>query len=169
VGTPDYVSTEQAAGKPADNRADIYALGVMLYEMTTGKLPFKGDSALSVIVQHKEKAPKDPRDINPDISAGLSRLILRCMEKEREHRYQSARELLKDLRSLSEGVEPKIFVRKVRGGLIKGRKWIGMAGTAALVLIAAVIIIWQVQRPGPSLTSELERPSLAVVYFENRG
>ena len=87
IGTPDYLSSEQAAGQPADHRADIYALGVILYEMTTGKLPFQGDTALSVITKHREAEAQDPRDINPQITEGLSGLILRCMEKNRESRY----------------------------------------------------------------------------------
>jgi tetratricopeptide (TPR) repeat protein len=167
VGTPDYISAEQAAGQPADHRADIYALGVLLYVMTTGQLPFKGDSAKSVIIQHREKVPGDPREINPEISPGLARIILCCMAKDRECRYQDARELLKDLRGISEGTEPIIAVGKARGRLFAGRKRIAVVSAAALVLVAAVIILRLTRWRGPSPTIQSERPSLAVVYFEN--
>jgi len=167
IGTPDYISSEQAAGQPADHRADIYALGVILYEMTTGQLPFKGDTALSVITKHREKAVRDPRDVNPEISLGLSRLILRCMEKDRELRYQSARELLGDLRNLSEGMAPKIASEKTHGNLFGGRKRAGIIGAASIILIAATVILWQTLGRSPSLPSKPKRPSIGVVYFEN--
>jgi serine/threonine protein kinase len=84
IGTPDYMSPEQAEGEEADQRSDIYALRVILYEMVTGSFPFKGDTAFSVALKHKTKLPQDPRKLNPDISDNLGRLILICMEKERE-------------------------------------------------------------------------------------
>jgi serine/threonine protein kinase/Tfp pilus assembly protein PilF len=167
IGTPDYLSSEQAAGQPADHRADIYALGVMLYEMTTGHLPFKGDTALSVITKHRETAAKDPRDINPTITEGLSRLILRCMEKDRELRYQNARELLGDLQSLFKGKVPEFVQVKKGRGLFSGKKWVIPLSAAALVLIAAIVIFWKIQGRTPSPSTVPERPSLGVVYFEN--
>jgi CheY-like chemotaxis protein len=103
IGTPDYFSPEQAEGEEADQRSDIYSLGVILYEMVTGSVPFEGDTALSVALKHKSQLPLDPRKLNPDVSDDLSRLILICMEKERERRYQKAEELLADLRNIEEG------------------------------------------------------------------
>jgi serine/threonine protein kinase len=167
IGTPDYLSSEQAAGQPADHRADIYALGVMLYEMTTGHLPFTGDTALSVITKHREAEARNTRDVNPEITEGLSRLILRCMEKDKELRYQSARELLQDQQSLSKGAVPKSVPARKEKGMVGGRKWVVPMSAAVLVLIAAIVILWQVQGRIPTPSAALERPSLAVVYFEN--
>jgi serine/threonine protein kinase/Flp pilus assembly protein TadD len=104
IGTPDYISPEQAEGETADQRSDIYSFGVILYEMVTGSVPFKGDTAFSVALKHKSKLPQDPRKLNPEISDNLSRLILICMEKDRERRYQSAEEILNDLHNIEEGL-----------------------------------------------------------------
>ena len=82
VGTPEYMSPEQVEGKPADQRSDIYSLGIILYEMLTGRVPFEGDTLLSVAHKQKYEQPLDPRKLNPQIAVGLSRLILVCLEKE---------------------------------------------------------------------------------------
>jgi serine/threonine-protein kinase len=84
IGTPEYMSPEQVEGKEADQRSDIYSLGIILYEMLTGKTPFGGDTALSIAVKHKTEIPKDPRNLNPQIPEELSRVILKCMEKKKE-------------------------------------------------------------------------------------
>jgi len=97
IGTPDYMSPEQVDGKEADQRADLYSLGVIIYEMVTDRVPFKGDSAMSVALKHKTEAPTIPRELNVQVPESLSRLILKCMEKDKEQRYQRAEDVLSDL------------------------------------------------------------------------
>jgi eukaryotic-like serine/threonine-protein kinase len=104
VGTLPYMSPEQLRGEPADARSDLWALGAVLYEMATGKRPFpeKVATALAADILHKAILP--PKDLNATISKGLDHLIRRCLQKDPEMRYQSARELLEVLKSL--GVAP---------------------------------------------------------------
>jgi serine/threonine protein kinase/tetratricopeptide (TPR) repeat protein len=104
IGTPAYISPEQAEGIEADQRADIYALGVVLFEMVTGSVPFKGDTALSVALKHKAVQPAEPKELNPEVSAELNSLIMICMEKDRERRYQTTKDLLSDLQNIEAGL-----------------------------------------------------------------
>jgi TolB-like protein/tetratricopeptide (TPR) repeat protein len=104
IGTPEYMSPEQVEGKETDHRSDIYSLGVILYEMLTGSPPFEGDTPLSIAVQHRSDTPKDPRDLNAQIPEDLSSVILRCLEKEKGARYQSAKELLSSLAQIEQGI-----------------------------------------------------------------
>lgn len=97
IGSVHYISPEQARGEITDDKADIYSVGVVLYEMITGKLPFESDSAVSVAIMQLQNEAVHPREINPQIPVGLEQITLRAMQKSAKDRYQSAAEMLLDL------------------------------------------------------------------------
>jgi hypothetical protein len=98
VGTPSYMSPEQAQGQPLDGRSDVYSLGVMLFEMATGRRPFQSDTPYSIAVMQVMNPPPSPKSINPSVSSALEQVILKAMKKKREDRYQTAIALAESLR-----------------------------------------------------------------------
>lgn len=97
IGSVHYISPEQAKGSLTDAKTDLYSVGVMLYEMLTGRLPFQSDNAVSVALMQLQNEPTNPREINPDIPVGLEQIIMRAMQKNQNDRYQSASEILRDI------------------------------------------------------------------------
>ncbi len=97
IGSVHYIAPEQARGDVTDGKTDIYSVGVMLYEMLTGKLPFEGDSAVTVALMQLQSTPKRPREVNPAIPVGLEQITMRAMEKQPDNRYASAAEMLSDI------------------------------------------------------------------------
>ena len=172
IGTPEYMSPEQVEGKETDQRSDIYSLGVILYEMVTGQVPFEGDTPFTIGMKHKGEIPKDPKELNAQIPDDLSLLILRCLEKDKEKRYQSAGELLSELTNIEKGIpttERVVPKRKpitskeitVTFGLKK--LFIPALVVAALVIVA--VIIWQLLPKKEAVPIPPSKPSIAVLPF----
>jgi eukaryotic-like serine/threonine-protein kinase len=117
MGTPDYISPEQVKGKRGDGRSDIYALGVMLYEMLTGKTPFQGPNPFAIMNDRLMNNPIPPREVNPDITPEVQEVIYRALEREPQNRYSTANEFAWDLEHLDQvGVadRPELRDWKVR-------------------------------------------------------
>ncbi len=106
IGTPGYMSPEQIKGKAVDGRTDIFSLGVMLYEMTTGQKPFRGQDIATILYQILNEEPIPPQKLNPDIPPGVASTILKAMSKSPYQRYENCRELLDDLKNYRPGENP---------------------------------------------------------------
>jgi eukaryotic-like serine/threonine-protein kinase len=130
LGTAQYLAPEQAKGYPVDERSDLYSVGVCLYEMLTGTVPFKGDSAVTVALKHVNEVPVEPAELVPGLPYSLNQIVLKAMAKDPGNRYQSAAEFARDLRSAREGgpVQAAAFDA---GGERTRVMAAGMAGAAA--------------------------------------
>jgi beta-lactam-binding protein with PASTA domain len=103
LGTAQYLAPEQAKGQPADERSDLYSVGVVLYEMLTGRVPFKGDTAVSVALKHVNELPPEPIALAPDLPPSLNRVVLKALAKNPDRRYNSAAQFASDLRAVVKG------------------------------------------------------------------
>ncbi|MGD8540176.1 MAG: protein kinase, partial [Candidatus Aminicenantes bacterium] len=152
IGTPEYMSPEQALGDVVDVRSDIYSLGVVLFELVTGKVPFEGTTAVSVAMKQKTELPPEPMSINDQISAEFNHLILKCLEKDPKRRYQSADEVMDEIVKVERGFPTTDSIRpeKRTSKVIPGRRMPkflvpGAIALAGLILVAGLFYFkpWQ--------------------------
>jgi TolB-like protein/tetratricopeptide (TPR) repeat protein len=150
LGTPKYMSPEQMEGKEVDRRSDLYSLGIIIYEMVTGRVPFEGETALALAFQHKTEIPIDPRELNPQLLPEFSQLILKCLEKDKEKRFQDAEELLAELKKIEKEIPitEKIRIETKRKG-IKRKRIQAFRYAGILVLISAIIVFGYFLIKGP--------------------
>ncbi|MCX6565158.1 MAG: protein kinase [Candidatus Aminicenantes bacterium] len=160
VGTPAYLSPEQARGEEADARSDIYALGVIMYEILTGRKPFTADTIAGYLEKHLHEKPKSPKTWNPGLSHRLEMTILRCLEKDPDKRFPSAGRVLQTLeeRRLPASADATKSRRRNRNRFV--------VSAAALGLTALGIYFFFLRNPAPPAPSS-DRTSVAVMYFEN--
>jgi TolB-like protein/predicted Ser/Thr protein kinase/lipoprotein NlpI len=162
MGTIAYMSAEQACGEEVDHRTDIWSLGVVLYEMFSGQLPFKGERDQSVVYSILNEKPKPVSDLRSEIPMSIAQVMSKALEKNPDERYQQVEELLDDLKSISAGIVPEeIKVRLRKAKLVRRKKAILYAGAAGLIIIAAVIALSLFTGPAEAIDS------IAVLPLEN--
>jgi serine/threonine protein kinase len=141
IGTPEYMSPEQALGEVVDQRSDIYALGIILFELLTGTLPFQGDTVVGVAIKQRTEAPPNPKSLNPQISDEVNQLILRCLEKDKDKRYQSASLLLEEINRIQRGFPTTERLIPQKPQTTSGKKPLKRAFPSVNPLIIAVVVL----------------------------
>ncbi len=175
MGTPEYMSPEQAKGIKVDPRSDLFSLGIIFYELLTGISPFKADTALATLLKRTQERAQPPAEIDPAIPKAISDVVMKCLEIDRDQRFSNAREILEDL-----GQEMPTSVRTVAPTLpplipapqaaeispfVRYRTWI--AGAAAVVFLAAVGIAFRGKIFPAKRAAPVEQASLAILPFRN--
>jgi len=174
IGTPEYMSPEQVEGKEVDPRSDIYSLGIILYEMVAGRVPFEGETPFTIGVKHKSEIPKNPKELNAQMPEDLSRLILKCLEKDKLKRYQSAAELRAEIERIEKGIptteravpERKPFTSReitVKFNLKK----VALLALVVTALAIVGVVAWRlIPQKNAAPAAKIEN-SVAVISFEN--
>jgi len=172
IGTPEYMSPEQSEATEVDHRSDVYSLGVVLYEMATSHVPFEGETALSIAMRHKGEVPRNPKQLNASIPDDLSGVILKCLEKDKDKRYQNAADVHSDLEKIEKGLpttERIILDQKpmsskditVKIGL---KKLMPPLLTGAVIVVAALAYwLFIPKKQAPSMPAR--KSSIAVLPF----
>ena len=180
IGTPEYMSPEQAVGEESDERSDIYSLGVIMFELLTGIVPFKADTAVGVAIKQKMETPPSPKAFNQQIPDEVNRMVLRCLEKEKERRYQKVEIVLDEISRILRGhpTTSKVLPSKpttspgVRPGPRSRFRVIALTVALAVILCGAGYLGYKIIGPHPipsgqGLLNITSTPPGANVFLNN--
>jgi serine/threonine protein kinase/tetratricopeptide (TPR) repeat protein len=162
IGTPAYISPEQAKAEKVDQRSDIYSLGIIIYEMLTGQRPFEADTIEGFIQKHLHEAPLSPIKIRSNIPPAFEEIILKCLAKNPGNRYQNCEEIIKDLESLKEGVffpPKKIWLQRFRRPVV--------LIALLLILVVPMYFLFFGKKTAKPLVQEAPRIVISVLPFQN--
>jgi eukaryotic-like serine/threonine-protein kinase len=172
MGTVAYMSPEQARAKELDTRTDLFSFGAVLYEMATGQMPFRGDSTAAIFDAILNRAPVSPVRLNPGVPAELERVIDKCLEKDRNLRYQHASEIRADLQRLKRdtdtgksaaATEPAPILSKRR------RLWATVGAVCAIAALVIALLLWRSKHSAVSRVDSRHPQAIAVLPFQNAG
>ena len=170
VGTPHYMSPEQARGEKLDSRSDLFSLGILFYELLTGDLPYKADTAISSLVKRSTEVARPPTEVVPEIPRALSNIVGKCLERDLTRRYQSAQEILTDLEKCggkrSQLASALATVLAVRSW--PASKWVAASAIAAGLAIAGWALRGRLTSVATAKAARGPELSLAILPFHNR-
>ncbi|PYV22350.1 MAG: hypothetical protein DMG27_18430 [Acidobacteria bacterium] len=170
LGTPDYMSPEQAKGQEVDARSDLFTLGIIFYELLTGKTPYRADTVLGTLLKRTQERARPPHELDPDLPRYLSDVVVRCLEIDPQLRYQSASEIISDLET-QRGTRPGLSVALHKPGV--RRAMFSLAGLGVAVALALLLVVGLVVRSKLSDRSTTKpgqaapAVSLAILPFRN--
>jgi eukaryotic-like serine/threonine-protein kinase len=174
LGTAAYMSPEQALGKPVDARTDLFSFGILLYEMCTGRSPFPGDTTGELLISIVQHVQLTPAQLNPDVPQGLARIIDRCLEKDRDLRYQHAADIRADLKRVqsnsagvitvpssgrqieSPSLPPSVIPTLGRSNSTRQRRWLGTLSGLGIIGVALLAVLMTQPRPVPRVANYLQ-------------
>jgi len=175
MGTPEYMSPEQAKGIKVDARSDLFALGIILYELLTGISPFKAETALATLLKRTQERPQPPSEVDPTIPKAISDVVMKCLEIDRDQRFSNAREILEDLglemptsvRTIAPTLPPSLpaALPKKVSPFLQYRTWI--IGGVAVILLAILGFAFRSKIFPAKSVPVVEQASLAILPFRN--
>jgi TolB-like protein/predicted Ser/Thr protein kinase len=174
LGTAAYMSPEQARAKETDGRSDLFSFGAVLYEMATRIPPFRGESSAVIFKAILDATPTSAVRLSPDMPAELERIITKCLEKDRNLRYQHASDLRTDLQRLKRDTESGRSAAAIEPAPAPRKRWLqwavaGALGVGAVVAIMITLFLWPSRHPAPSAPGAASSKAIAVLPFQNVG
>src|SRR5438477_549353 len=172
LGTVAYMSPEQVRAKELDSRTDLFSFGAVLYEMATGSLPFRGESAGVIFKAILDGTPTSAVRLNPDLPAELERIINKCLEKDRNLRYQHASEIRADLQRLKRDTDSRKLSAVTESAPVAQKRrlrWIAAVAASVVAALVLGLIFWQAKRPSVHPVAPASPRTIAVLPLENAG